>query len=111
MLKQNARRLRKQMTDAERALWFLLRRKQIDGRRFRKQVPIGKYIVDFACLEARLTIEVDGGQHAEAVAADRERDAWLKSQNFRVLRFWNNDVLKNPEGVIQAVLEALEAKP
>jgi len=108
MLKQNARRLRKQMTDAERALWFLLRRKQIDGRRFRKQVPLGKYIVDFACLDARLIIEVDGGQHADAEAADAERDTWLKSQNFRVLRFWNSDVLKNQEGVMQAVLEALE---
>jgi very-short-patch-repair endonuclease len=111
MLKQNARRLRKQMTDAERALWHLLRRKQIGSHRFRKQVPIGKYIVDFACLDARLIIEVDGGQHADAADADRERDAWLASQNFRVLRFWNNDVLKNPEGVIQVVLEALEAKP
>jgi len=110
MLKQNARRLRKQMTDAERALWFLLRRKQIDGHRFRKQVPIGKYIVDFACLDARLMIEVDGGQHSDAAAADRERDAWLKLQNFRVLRFWNNDVLSNQEGVMQVVLEALEQK-
>jgi very-short-patch-repair endonuclease len=107
MLKHNARRLRKQMTDAERALWFLLRRKQIEGHRFRKQVPIDKYIIDFACLSARLLIEVDGSQHADA-PADKERDAWLQSQNFRVLRFWNNDVLRNPEGVIQVILEALE---
>jgi very-short-patch-repair endonuclease len=111
MLKQNARRLRKQMTDAERALWHLLRRKQIDGHRFRKQVPIGKYIVDFVCLDARLVIEVDGGQHSDAAEADAVRDAWLRSQNFRVLRFWNNDVLKNPEGVMQVVIEALEATP
>ena len=97
------------MTDAERALWYLLRRKQIEGYRFRKQVPIGKYIVDFACLDARLIIEVDGSQHADA-ASDRERDAWLVSQNFRVLRFWNNDVLQNQEGVVQVVLEALDAK-
>jgi very-short-patch-repair endonuclease len=110
MLKQNARRLRKQMTDAERALWFLLRRKQIEGHRFRKQVPIRKYNVDLACLEARLVIEVDGSQHAES-PRDQERDAWLRAQNFRVLRFWNNDVLQNQEGVIQLVLEALEAKP
>jgi very-short-patch-repair endonuclease len=110
MLKRNARRLRKQMTDAEPSLWHLLRRKQIDGHRFRKQVPIGKYIVDFACLDARLVIEVDGGQHTDAADADRERDAWLRSQNFRVLRFWNNDVLKNQDGVMQVVMEALEAK-
>jgi very-short-patch-repair endonuclease len=111
MLKQNARRLRKQMTDAERSLWHLLRRKQIDGHRFRKQVPIGKYIVDFACLDARLVIELDGGQHTDAAEADRERDAWLRSQGLRVLRFWNNDVLKNQDGVMQVILEALEANP
>jgi very-short-patch-repair endonuclease len=111
MLKQNARRLRKQMTDAERSLWHLLRRKQIDSHRFRKQVPIGRYIVDFACLDARLVIELDGGQHTDATDADRQRDDWLRSQGFRVLRFWNNDVLKNQDGVMQVVLEALEAKP
>jgi very-short-patch-repair endonuclease len=110
MLKQNARRLRKQMTDAERALWYLLRRRQIEGHRFRKQVPIGKYIVDFACLEARLLIEMDGSQHADS-SADRERDSWLRSQNFRLLRFWNNDVLQNPEGVVQIILEGLAATP
>jgi very-short-patch-repair endonuclease len=110
MLKQNARRLRKQMTDAERALWYLLRRKQVDGHRFRKQVPIGKYIVDFACLSARLIIEVDGSQHAES-AADAERDAWLQSQNFKVLRFWNNDVLMSAEGVFEVIQTALAAKP
>lgn len=99
------------MTEAEQALWKLLRRKQIDGHRFRKQVPIGKYIVDFACLDARLIIEVDGGQHSDAAIVDAERDVWLRSQHFRVLRFWNNDVLKNPDGVMQVVLEALEAKP
>jgi very-short-patch-repair endonuclease len=99
------------MTDAERALWFLLRRKQIDGHHFRKQVPIGRYIVDFACLDARLMIEVDGGQHSDAAKADAEHDAWLQSQNFRVLRFWNDDVLKNPEGVMQVIVEALEATP
>ncbi len=109
MLKDNARDLRKKMTESERALWSLLRRKQIEGYRFRKQVPVGKYIVDFACLEARLIIEVDGGQHDES-ASDVERDAWLKAQNFRVLRFWNNDVLKNPEGVMQVVVKVLESK-
>ena len=98
------------MTDAERSLWHLLRRKQVKGHRFRKQVPIGKCIVDFACLDARLVTEVDGGQHADAANADRERDAWLRSQNFHVLRFWNNDVLKNQDGVMQVIIEALEAR-
>jgi very-short-patch-repair endonuclease len=109
MLQDNARDLRKRMTEAERAMWSLLRRKQLEGHRFRKQVPIGQYIVDFACLDARLVVEVDGGQHNESTS-DVERDAWLRSQKFRVLRFWNNDVLTNPEGVMQMVLKALEAK-
>jgi very-short-patch-repair endonuclease len=87
MLRENARQLRKRMTEVERALWTLLRRKQIEGHRFRKQVPIGKYIVDFAWLDARLVIEVDGGQHSDAAPADEVRDAWLRSQKFRVLRF------------------------
>ncbi len=110
MLKDNARKLRKRMTEAEQTLWKLLRRKRLDGHRFRKQVPIGKYIVDFCCLDARLIIEVDGGQHSES-AEESARDTWLKSQSFRVLRFWNNDVLGNPEGVVQIVLNALDAKP
>jgi very-short-patch-repair endonuclease len=93
MLKQNARRLR----------W------QIDAHCLRMQVPIGRCIVDLACLDARLVIEVDGGQHTDAAEADRERDTWLRSQDFRVLRFWNNDVLKNQDGVMQVILEALEA--
>ncbi|HNB25682.1 MAG TPA: DUF559 domain-containing protein [Alphaproteobacteria bacterium] len=109
MLKDNARELRKRMTESERAFWKLLRRKQIDSHRFRKQVPIGGYIVDFACLSARLVIEVDGGQHNEW-PDDPLRDAWLKSQGFRVLRFWNNEVLENPEGVMHAIVQALESK-
>jgi len=95
------------MTDAERALWWLLREKQVDGHRFRRQVPIDHHIVDFACLEARLVIEVDGGQHAES-KADSERDAYLRSQGFRVLRFWNNDVLSNRSGVLVTIAEALK---
>ena len=98
MPNQNARQLRKNMTDAERALWRLLRQRQVNGLRFRRQVPIDHYIVDFACLEARLVIEVDGGQPFES-QADKTRDAYLRSQGFRVLRFWNNDVLSNQDGV------------
>ncbi|MGH8584190.1 MAG: endonuclease domain-containing protein [Gammaproteobacteria bacterium] len=79
---------------------------QVEGYRFRRQVAIDHYIVDFACLEARLIIEADGGQHSESVA-DHRRDAYLRSQGFRVLRFWNNDVLANREGVLRTITEAL----
>jgi len=105
MPNQNARQLRKQMTDAERALWRLLRHRQVGGLRFRRQVPIDRNIVDFACLEARLVIEVDGGQHSES-QSDKVRDAYLHSQGFRVLRLWNNDVLSNREGVHRTIIEA-----
>lgn len=106
MPNQNARQFRKNMTDAERALWRLLRHRQIKNLRFRRQVPIDHYIADFACLEARLIVEVDGGQHFES-ETDRKRDAYLRSQGFRVLRLWNNDVLSNPDGVHRTIIEAL----
>jgi very-short-patch-repair endonuclease len=106
MPNKNARILRKTMTEAERALWWLLREKQVGGYRFRRQVPIDHYIIDFACLEARLIIEVDGGQHSES-DSDQRRDAYLQAQGFRVLRFWNNDVLGNREGVMARITEAL----
>ena len=95
------------MTDSELRLWTQLRVVQIDGHRFRRQVPIGPYTVDFACLKARLVIEVDGGQHARAVERDDRRTAWLASQDFRVLRFWDNDVLLNTDGVLETIRAAL----
>lgn len=98
-----ARRLRTNMTDAERKLWQCLRLKQVASYRFRRQHPIGPYIVDFACLEKHLVIEVDGGQHHEC-EADFHRDAFLGGRGFDVLRFWNNDVIENIEGVIEAVM-------
>jgi very-short-patch-repair endonuclease len=104
-----ARQLRKNPTDAERKLWKHLRLKQLDGHRFRRQVPIGPYYVDFLCLERRLIIEVDGGQHAERKAEDAQRTAWLEGQGFRVIRCWNNEVLQNIEGVAEAILAALRA--
>lgn len=107
MANQNARTLRKTMTDAERALWRLLREKQLDGHRFRRQVPIDQYIADFACLEVRLIVEVDGGQHSES-ETDQRRTSYLQAQGFRVLRFWNNDVLGNREGVLRTISEALK---
>jgi very-short-patch-repair endonuclease len=96
-----ARRLRRNATDTERRLWSHLRRRQLDGHRFRRQVPIGPYVVDFACLERRLLIEVDGGRHEAAVDSDASRTAWLKGRGYRVLRFWNNDVLENADGVLE----------
>jgi very-short-patch-repair endonuclease len=99
------------MTDAEHALWRILRNRQFEGTKFRRQVPIGPYIADFACYGARLIIEADGGQHSES-SRDAIRDAWFAAQGFRVLRFWNNDILKNAEGVGAAIaMVLLEKQP
>ena len=95
------------MTDAERRLWGRLRRKQIDEVHFRHQVPLGPYVVDFLCFEHRLIVEVDGGQHEREAEADSQRTAWLKEQGFRVIRFWNNDVLTNTDGVILTIQMAV----
>ena len=96
--------LRKRATDAENRLWFHLKGKNFEGIKFRRQAPIGDYIVDFVAFEKRLVIEVDGGQHAEDEKDnDMRRDAWLRSQGFRVLRFWNNEVLQNLEGVLETI--------
>lgn len=108
---QKARALRSNLTDAEQRLWRHLRLRQINGHKFRRQRPIGPYIVDFVCLEKRLIVELDGGQHAEHSSYDGERDAWLRSQGFSVLRFWNNDVLQNLSGVKDAILSKLESTP
>ena len=107
MASPRARSLRKSTTDAERKLWSVLRRHQIDGHRFRRQHPIGVYVVDFVCLAEKLVIEVDGGQHAESVSKDDARTAWLGSRGYRVLRFWNNDVLGNTAGVAEDIRAAL----
>lgn len=103
----NARRLRREMTDAERLMWRRIRGKQIDGYRFRKQVPLGRFVADFACMTPRLVIEIDGGQHAERTAQDDDRTSWLESQGFVVLRFWNNEVTGNIDGVLQTIATSL----
>jgi very-short-patch-repair endonuclease len=101
-----AKALRSSQTDAENALWRHLRAHRLAGTKWKRQQPIGKYIVDFVCLEARLIVEADGGQHNESLT-DKSRDAWLKSQGFVVRRFWNNEILQNMEGVISSILEGL----
>ena len=102
-----AKHMRSNSTDAEHRLWQLLRAKRLGGSKFRRQVPIGPYIADFACHAAKLVVEADGGQHSEET--DAERDGFLSSRGYRVLRFWNNDILTNEEGVLTAILAALEA--
>jgi very-short-patch-repair endonuclease len=105
----HARTLRGRMTDAERKLWFALRDRRFARFKFRRQVPLGRYIADFVCFDARLVIEVDGGQHAASMR-DKLRDRWFVANGFRLLRFWNNDVLSNLEGVSTTIAEALIAK-
>ena len=104
---KRARELRNNLTDAERTLWRHLRLRQIDGHKFRRQRPVGTYIVDFVCLEKRVIIEVDGGQHSEQKAYDDKRSAWLRSEGFEVLRFWDHEVLTQIGNVKQAIWKAL----
>jgi len=103
-----ARSLRRRSTRAERALWQVLRDRQPAGAKFRRQCPIGPFIVDFICMEQRLIVEADGGQHGEQTAEDLRRTRHLESEGYRVLRFWNNDVLQNLGGVLQVIEAALE---
>ena len=105
-----ARTLRKNPTEAERRLWENLKRRQIAEVKFRRQQPIGPYIVDFVCFERRVIVEVDGGQHAEQASYDEQRTCWLEAQGYRVLRFWNNDVLANTEAVAQPIFDAVERR-
>ena len=104
------RRLRNTSTDAERALWQRLRLRQLDDCKFRRQHPFGDYILDFACLERMLIVEPDGSQHADATKADAERTMLLERAGFRVLRFWNNQVFEDRDGVLAAILQALETR-
>ena len=98
-----ARHLRQNMTDTEQRLWQYLRRKQVQGLRFRRQFIITPYIVDFACLNAKVIIKCDGGQHQQNHHYNRQRDSYLQSQGFQVLRFWNHEILTNMDGVWQII--------
>jgi very-short-patch-repair endonuclease len=104
-----ARSLRQSETKAEKKLWFLLRNRQLKGQKFRRQHPIGPFVTDFCCTEAKLIVELDGGQHALLRRSDKTRTAYLEAQGYRVLRFWNNEVLGNLDGVLQRIALALAA--
>src|SRR5690606_19459099 len=108
-LVRRARALRRHATDAERCLWRRLRLRQILCHRFRRQVPIAGYIADFACVESRLIVELDGGQHADAARYDRHRDTQLREAGFEVIRFWNHDVLLRTDEVLEQIVRALDA--
>ena len=108
MNNSKARELRKNPTDGERALWRHLRKRQLGGYKFRRQQPIGQYIVDFVSFEGRVVIELDGGQHSQQMDYDSKRTVWLEAQGYRILRFWNNQVLQEIEAVKTIVSKVLE---
>jgi very-short-patch-repair endonuclease len=105
-LRKAATHMRGEATDAEQKLWLLLRDRRLAGFKFRRQVPIGPYIADFVSFSERVIVEVDGGQHADS-ARDARRDRWLTEEEFKVVRYWNHDVLQNPEGVLTDLLSRL----
>ena len=107
MANSMARDLRRHMTEPERLLWYFLRARRFAGYKFRRQHPIGPFIADFACVEQRLVVEADGGQHAES-ATDPRRTRWLENQGWRVLRFWNDDIMRQTDDVLDEIRKALE---
>jgi very-short-patch-repair endonuclease len=107
---KRAKRLRSEMTEAEKKLWFRIRLKQIGGHYFRRQVSIGDYAVDFACLTKKLVIEVDGGQHDWRREEDEARTRYLEARGYRVIRFWNNEVFENIDGVLHVIARAVRAR-
>jgi very-short-patch-repair endonuclease len=111
LITARSRILRSNQTDVERMLWQTLRQKQVNGHRFRRQHPVGQYIVDFACIERKLVIELDGGQHQERREYDEQRTGFLNERGWRVLRFWNNDVIENLDGVLTEIANALKSAP
>ena len=108
----NAKGLRTNQTEAEQRLWYHLRAHRFMGMKFKRQKPMGGYIVDFVCMERRLIIELDGGQHqTEQAAYDQQRDAWLRGEGYTVLRFWNNDVMQQLDGVLEQIRNVLALSP
>ena len=111
MTKQIARTLRKNPTAAEQELWKRLRRRQVYGHKFRRQFPIGGYVLDFVCLERKLVVELDGGGHAKQKEYDEFRTLWLEAQGFVVLRFWNSEIFREVEGILEKIGDALRSTP
>jgi very-short-patch-repair endonuclease len=106
--RERARHLRKNLTDAERLVWGKLRSRRFAGYKFRRQMPLGAFIVDFVCLQRRLILELDGGQHSEQLRYDEARTAWLNSQGFEVLRFWNHEVFEDWETIEEVIWRRLQ---
>jgi very-short-patch-repair endonuclease len=110
-MKERARSLRQDMTIAENRMWYFLRNRRLKGYKFVREYVIGIYIADFACREKRLIIEIDGSQHIDAAEYDQQRTEHLVTLGYRVLRFWNNDVFNNIEGVLNIILSSIESVP
>jgi very-short-patch-repair endonuclease len=108
---KTAKNLRKNSTDTEKLLWLHLRAKKFQGLKFRRQAPMGRYVVDFVCHAKKLVIEVDGGQHAIDKYRDQQRETWLIAQGYSVIRFWNNEILENIEGVLAIIRQKLSLLP
>lgn len=104
-----ARTLRRDLTPAERRMWHMLRSAQLEGLKFRRQHPVGPFIADFACLAIKLVVEIDGGQHNESIS-DAGRDAYMQAHGWNILRFWNNDVLKNTQGVLISIIRVCKQR-
>ena len=107
----NAKTLRANQTEAEQRLWYHLRAHRFMDLKFKRQNPIGRSIVDFVCVERQLIIEIDGGQHGEQAEYDQHRDAWLRSQGYTVLRFWNHEVMQQMEGVLEQIRSTIALSP
>lgn len=107
---RRARILRQNATEAEKRLWYRIRNRQINGCKFRRQHPVGGYVTDFTCVELKLVVEIDGGQHAEQADADLKRTRELESHGYTVIRFWNNEVLGNIEGVLETLTLTLSRR-
>ena len=105
---ERARRLRRDQTDAERLLWSRLRDRRLNGLKFKRQVPIDQFVADFLCADGKVIVEVDGGQHDKGRERDADRTAALEAMGYLVLRFWNNDVMRNTDGVLETILSTLD---
>ncbi|WP_188448877.1 endonuclease domain-containing protein [Sphingomonas psychrolutea] len=106
-----AQQLRRDMTEIERVLWQQMRGRRLNGLKFSRQMPVGPYICDFLCRTIGLVVEIDGGQHGEAAAYDEARTRFIENEGYRVLRFWNNEVLENMEGVLTRIVETARTMP